>query len=577
MAAIIPMVTFGHPTSSVLKPININDFKDGNGITRRAADRPASHSPAVLKPINVNDFEVATGIRRRAAGDFSDLDLSTQAQLIYGRPGNDGQLLLANMTLYAPDGLQIVMMERFEPLTSAVDCNGDDGLMSLTFKSQEAFQRALDTWSFINKAQEKQFLLIANHDGCGPQDERQAYRITQVREDPAKLTTFLTAQTAPWSDVAGTYDLDFGRAMTTPKNPQRRGLWDKIQDVGNDVVDTVQDIGSGVADTLGDAGDFIINGDADFSKSVKFPVSMGTPGEAHPIVSTTLFSLNCTDCYVTGSFQVTGHISVQDFSLQDFSLAGSPQGLAAKLELDTKITAPYSPDSLSYTRELFSMGVPEAGISVPKIFDLGAWISYEIGVTTTFSGSANFTFGISASVPDTAVVTANVKDPSLSSATGFDGGQIDPKFDLQGLSAGVTVAAFSQAKLSFGVDIHQVGRLDLAYALKLPGIEAHLKAAYNQAGLCSTEPGASKTGAKLDTDVFVAVDLNLDAKLGSDTTPTLAVRLFKKALPITSNCFPIAIPGIAANSNQTAVTLAASATAAIPTGIATPMTAPLTD
>lgn len=40
-----------------------------------------------LKPININDFEAATGVQRRAAEDFSHLDLSTQAQLIYGRPG----------------------------------------------------------------------------------------------------------------------------------------------------------------------------------------------------------------------------------------------------------------------------------------------------------------------------------------------------------------------------------------------------------------------------------------------------------------------------------------------------------
>lgn len=93
------------------------------------------------------------------------------------------------MTLYAPDGLQIVMMERFEPLTSAVDCNGDDGMMSLTFKSKEAFQRALDTWSFINQAPEKEFLLIANHDGCGPQDERQAYRYVKFELDRIILTS----------------------------------------------------------------------------------------------------------------------------------------------------------------------------------------------------------------------------------------------------------------------------------------------------------------------------------------------------------------------------------------------------
>lgn len=126
------------------------------------------------------------------------------------------------------------------------------------------------------------------------------------------------------------------------------------------------------------------------------------------------------------------------------------------------------------------MAIPEAGISVPKIFDLGAWVSYEVGVSTTFAGSANMTFGVSASVPDTAVVVADFADPSLSSATGFDAGNVDPNFDLQGLSAGVTVAAYSQAKLSFGIDIVKVGKLDIAYGLKLPAIEAKLKAAYSK-------------------------------------------------------------------------------------------------
>ena len=80
------------------------------------------------------------------------------------------------MTLYASDGLEMVMMERFEGLTSAVDCQGDDGTISLTFSSQPAFEYALHEWTFINKADNGTFLLIANHDGCGPDDERQAYR-----------------------------------------------------------------------------------------------------------------------------------------------------------------------------------------------------------------------------------------------------------------------------------------------------------------------------------------------------------------------------------------------------------------
>jgi len=84
-------------------------------------------------------------------------------------------LILANMTLYADDGLQIVLMERFEGLTKSVDCKGDDGTMSLTFNSNDAFQYALKTWDFINQSEEKKFLLIANHNGCGPNDQRQPY------------------------------------------------------------------------------------------------------------------------------------------------------------------------------------------------------------------------------------------------------------------------------------------------------------------------------------------------------------------------------------------------------------------
>lgn len=86
-----------------------------------------------------------------------------------------GDLLLANMTLYAPDGLQMILMEEFDHLTSSVGCNNDDGTMSLTFKSRHAFDYALKTWRYINEYDNDKFILIANHAGCGPDDQRQPY------------------------------------------------------------------------------------------------------------------------------------------------------------------------------------------------------------------------------------------------------------------------------------------------------------------------------------------------------------------------------------------------------------------
>ena len=154
--------------------------------------------------------------------------------------------------------------------------------------------------------------------------------------------------------------------------------------------------------------------------------------------------------------------------------------MAATLEIGTSITVKDSPDSLQFTKELFSAPIPDAGISVPGIFKLGAIISYEVGVTTSFAGSAEFKFGLSASLPDTAKVVADINDPGQSSATGFDAANIAPIFDVGALSAQVTVAAFTQPKLFFGIELTKVGKFDVNLALKLPIVSATLKAAFSE-------------------------------------------------------------------------------------------------
>ena len=150
-----------------------------------AMDLPGWAAPGtVLEPINVVAFESAVrGLARRsdAPASFTDLAPAQVAQLVYGMPSRDGQqLLLANITLRAPSGMPIVMMERLEALTSAVDCSADgadgDNELSVTWTSDEAFAAALRNWDFINEDKELQFLMITDHKGCAPDKQRAAYR-----------------------------------------------------------------------------------------------------------------------------------------------------------------------------------------------------------------------------------------------------------------------------------------------------------------------------------------------------------------------------------------------------------------
>ena len=134
-----------------------------------------SSDSELFLPINIREYEAVMGIQRRAEEDLGDMRPKPHVDLMYGRAGKNQHMRLAHMKLHASDGMDIVLMERFEYLTKSVDCHGQDGILSLTFKSKAAFNRALEAWSFINEADEIKLLLITNHEDCSPSDQRRPY------------------------------------------------------------------------------------------------------------------------------------------------------------------------------------------------------------------------------------------------------------------------------------------------------------------------------------------------------------------------------------------------------------------
>ena len=113
-------------------------------------------------------------------------------------------------------------------------------------------------------------------------------RISGIREDATTLTTYLTAQPAPWSDVAGTYDMDFGKAIPfqRPSQLQSRGLWgditkavkgaaNDVKNVASDVVNGAKTAASDAASVASDVGK-AVTGTIDMSKSVSFGMNAGT-------------------------------------------------------------------------------------------------------------------------------------------------------------------------------------------------------------------------------------------------------------------------------------------------------------
>lgn len=128
-----------------------------------------------LLPVSVRRYEAAFGLQRRDFDHLQDFHPQAHTELVYGLDQGVDKTLVANITLQQNPGLPIVLLERFEHLTNDVDCRGKSGHISLTFASENSFRQALKAWKYINDHIDHQFLLIANHDGCAPEDDRQPY------------------------------------------------------------------------------------------------------------------------------------------------------------------------------------------------------------------------------------------------------------------------------------------------------------------------------------------------------------------------------------------------------------------
>lgn len=116
-----------------------------------------------------------------------------------------------------------------------------------------------------------------------------------MKEDAAILTISMRTTIATWSEVAGSYDLDFGKAALhqTAQRVRSRSFWGDIVNVGKDALEAAQ-------------------GNADLSKSVNFAVNVGKSGQSTNIYSDSQgrFSIDCIDCYITGSWGIQGHLVV---------------------------------------------------------------------------------------------------------------------------------------------------------------------------------------------------------------------------------------------------------------------------
>lgn len=114
------------------------------------------------------------------------------------------------------------------------------------------------------------------------------------------------------------------------------------------------------------------------------------------------WNLSCTECSLRGALDMEVDIAVRLGLPRAVRFSVEPQGLRATLDLHANIQNEkhrlFNPKPISFG----PWPVSHASIEIPDILAFGPLLKFEIGANASIQGQANFDFGLTADIPNSA-------------------------------------------------------------------------------------------------------------------------------------------------------------------------------
>ncbi|KAG0131088.1 hypothetical protein HOY82DRAFT_647637 [Tuber indicum] len=221
----------------------------------------------LLRPIDIDYLHHSLNRRSDVPrlDHYSRLDPSMRELLMYGAPvAQEGGLFVANMTVNAPKGKKLLLMEKFNDFTKEVDCTtAGDGKLSVTLKERKTYDYVYRIWGWLNKNDRNEFIMITNRKGITL--TFWATGVYQVDYDNEELKVNFYSEEKEWSKSIGSYSVDFGNLQGKPSKTSEKNTEKTFDGAGKDIKNVVDKAGNSIVD----AKDKVVNAFQDFGTWIK--------------------------------------------------------------------------------------------------------------------------------------------------------------------------------------------------------------------------------------------------------------------------------------------------------------------
>ncbi|KAH8683171.1 hypothetical protein BGZ60DRAFT_368172, partial [Tricladium varicosporioides] len=456
----------------------------------------------ILEPVSISDL----GHTRR---DISQVDLQNQTSLFWSHALGDGSIFM-NVTVNTGENEMVLSTEHFHNALKSVTCTDS---LSLAFNSQDAYEKAITDWNWVNFNEQRTFIMIVNYGGCNAESGRQPWVVNWATYDSVNFVVNFKATQREWKDLNVPLVVNFGERLnpTQLSTPQKR--FDiKLPPIPTAIPVPVVPVVPLPVPTA------IPLPPVPTTVNVPVPNSKGDINsimDLERVLNATFvkesrsglsFSLNCKDCSTKGSLKIGGKIEA-NFAKKEFdvTITAQPVGVLIDLNLFADISGKLSSD---WKKEIILGSKSLPSFEVPGIAAVGPELQFDAGINLSgIQGQASIGAGITAKIPDNSMASLN---PSDAGSAKFEGWK--PELFFKPLSADAQV----NGKLSVFVisDLFSLGKLlankfqdkgvGIGFALKMPDINMESSAMYSKSGgVCPNHP--EQFGVKFDSGVDVDI------------------------------------------------------------------------
>jgi hypothetical protein len=321
--------------------------------------------------------------------------------------------------------------------------------------------------------------MIANYPGCGAEQSRQPWVVSNVDYDPKHLIVHLNATKKEWTDVAHTYNLDFGQYSPPASSKTRR--WGMDKQINLDLTST-------------------------------FPAAFTTSVD---ITSNLNVGVTCNKCGTKGTLTLAGHVEMSWWDLKAFTVTANPTGVQMDLNLAISVAA--TDPALKFEPPPWNFfTIPLGGFSIPGLVDLGPELTLGAGFGITgVQGKATISTSITGTIPDSSTAEINLVGNKGGSASGWV-----PEWSAGPLDISETVSSsidvFGLAKIGIALTVVGTG-VEVAFNLKIPDIALTASFTHDNKGVCADKQHTDGVSLALT----VGADLSLKGStdlFGSQST-----------------------------------------------------------